>query len=419
MIWAIAACAESGPGASTVEVTDSAGVELVRNLNAGFDTMAVSLVEELRFGTADGEDEYQFFRIAGIEVDALGRILVANSGNASLRMYDANGRWVRDIGARGSGPGEFASVSTPVLRHDTIGVSDQQAMRFTLFDTAGALLASWSMVMPDNRALYPVGAGETGWAVWVVRFGFGASAPVRRPGDVTRDTTRVGRMGASELAVAVQKGTAFVDSALHSFLLWENTPLTWVQGSEGTGGFPPLFSNNVWWAVDGTGRFYLSTGPGYEIDVFGPDGRLRRRISRAFARTLVTDALVNEYLTRYEEAVRQLPTVPFDRMGNVRRHAEASRAAFLPPTGRIFVSDDGALWVERSDVHIAQAIYGWIPGATPTQYYYDVFDANGRYEFTVKPPDRFVPRWIGDGVVLGILRDENDVEYVARYRLVR
>jgi hypothetical protein len=82
MIWAIAACAESGPGASTVEVTDSAGVELVRNLNAGFDTMAVSLVEELRFGTADGEDEYQFFRIAGIEVDALGRILVANSGNA-------------------------------------------------------------------------------------------------------------------------------------------------------------------------------------------------------------------------------------------------------------------------------------------------------------------------------------------------
>jgi hypothetical protein len=32
-------------------------------------------------------------------------------------------------------------------------------------------------------------------------------------------------------------------------------------------------------------------------------------------------------------------------------------------------------------------------------------------------PDRFSPRWVSGDTVLGVLRDEEDVEYVVRYRL--
>jgi hypothetical protein len=417
VITAAAGCSDAGgEDRNTVEVVDSAGIELVRNQYRDFDTLAVTMVEDLRIGTLDGDEKYQFFRIGGINVDAMGRILVANHGTSTIRVYDSQGRYVREIGKKGDGPGEFRSVTTPIVWRDTIAVSDQEAMRFSLFDTAGTFLTSWPMLTAERRALFPVGASEAGWAVWIMPFG--VAGPERRPGEVTMDTTRVGRMDAPSLISAAQRGAAFVDSVVHSVLFWESAPVTWMQGDEGVVGFTPLFAQNRWWAVGGTGKFYLSAGPGYQIDIFGLDGRLERRISRDFEVIPVTDALVDEYLDRLQEATLTLPPSAFDRVGSARRRAGATRSAYLPPTRRIFVSNAGELWVERLDVQRDISNWESIPGVTPPHYYYDVFAADGRYEFTVKPPERFVPRWIGKDVVLGIQRDEQDVEYVARYRLV-
>jgi hypothetical protein len=417
VIIAAAGCSDAGSeDRNAVEVIDSAGIELVRNHYRGFDTMAVTMVEDLRIGTLDGDEQYQFFRIVGINVDAMGRILVANAGTSTIRVFDSEGRYVREIGKKGEGPGEFREVTTPIVWRDTIAVSDQEAMRFSLFDTTGTFLTSWPMLTTEQRALFPVGASEAGWAVWMIPFG--VARPERRPGDVTIDTTRVGRLDPLSLMMASQRGSAFVDSVVHSVLFWEGTPITWVQGDEGLAGFMPLFTQNRWWAVDGTGRFYLSAGLRYQIDIFGLDGRLERRISRDFEVIPVTDGLVDEYIGRLQEATLALPPSPFDRVGSARRRAGVTRSEHLPPTRRIFVSAAGELWVERLDVHPDISNWENIPGVTQTHYYYDVFDADGRYEFTVNPPERFVPRWIGKDVVLGIQRDEQDVEYVARYRLV-
>ena len=416
LIVLLAGCGTNAdPDRDRFEVVDSAGVQVVRNHYAGFDTTAVSLVEDLRIGVRDGDEMYQFFRAFGINVDSLGRILVANLGTATIRVFDHDGTFVREIGAQGDGPGEFRSVTTPIVWGDTLGISDQQAMRFSVFDTSGTFLTSWPMVNTDNRALYPVGASREGWAIWMAQYGFAQQS--RRPGEVTTDTTRVGRMPSSVLAEAAMRGNAFTDSLIAGVFHWVGVPLTWASSEEGVAGFSPLFGPGRAWTVDGHGRFVLRVVAEYQVDFFGLDGRLERRVTRGFERIPVTDEMVEDYLTRVEAGLRALPPTPFDRLGSIRRHAAVSRADFLAPAGRIIVSSEGELWVDRLDIHGEVENYEYMPGYTRSLYYYDVFDADGRYRFTAKMPERFSPRWISGDTVLGILRDEDDVEYVVRYRL--
>lgn len=416
-LWCGTACGQADVGRDRVQVTDSAGVELVRNRHAGFDTTVITMVEELRIGAVDGAEHEQFYRILGVEVDALRRILVANYGTSSIRVFDWDGAFVREIGQRGEGPGEFRGVSTPIVHGDTLGISDQELMRFSLFDTAGSFRTSWSMMTPERRAVFPVGASEGGWVVWMMSYG-GFDGATRQPGEVTRDTTRMGRLGTGDLQLAPSEGTAFVDSALQGAFEWESGPVTWVPSEGFVNGCFPLFSQNRWWAVDGAGRFYLSHGPEYRIDVFGGDGTLERRISRDFEAIPITDGLVDDYIGRLEEVQRNAAPSQFDRVANARRCDAVTRLPHLPPTRRIFVSDSGALWVERLDVTGGDlANYESIPGSEQRNYYYDVFNESGHYLYTVKPPERFLPRWIGEGIVIGIQRDENDVEFIVRYRL--
>jgi len=47
-----------------------------------------------------------------------------------------------------------------------------------------------------------------------------------------------------------------------------------------------------------------------------------------------------------------------------------------------------------------------------------VFATSGEYIGTVQLPDRFEPRVVTGPRVIGVLRDEMDVEHVARYRII-
>jgi hypothetical protein len=50
---------------------------------------------------------------------------------------------------------------------------------------------------------------------------------------------------------------------------------------------------------------------------------------------------------------------------------------------------------------------------------WDVLDPNGRWLCTVSLPARFTPVEIGSDYVAGLARDEDDVEQVRVYRLIK
>lgn len=70
----------------------------------------VRLVEELRIGALEDAEHYMFGRIAAVALGPDGSVYVADSQVPVIRMYDARGRFVRDIGREGEGPGEYRSI---------------------------------------------------------------------------------------------------------------------------------------------------------------------------------------------------------------------------------------------------------------------------------------------------------------------
>jgi hypothetical protein len=72
----------------------------------------------------------------------------------------------------------------------------------------------------------------------------------------------------------------------------------------------------------------------------------------------------------------------------------------------ILVDTQGHIWVPEYSVH-------------DEGMEWQVFDSEYRLLGTVMTPARFTPRYIGDDMLLGVWRDEFDVEYVRGYELVK
>ena len=101
----------------------------------------LELVEELRIGSLDDPDS-GFAAIHGVDVDRDGNVYAFEGQSAQLRVYDPEGRRVRTIGRRGEGPGEFEDSPLFGVVGDTIWTYDMRLRRITLFDRAGTVLST-------------------------------------------------------------------------------------------------------------------------------------------------------------------------------------------------------------------------------------------------------------------------------------
>ncbi len=69
-------------------------------------TTGLQLVEELRLGRVDGSGPDVFADIHDIAVDSHGRIYVLDPGWRDVRLFDRDGRFIRQLAPEGDGPGE-------------------------------------------------------------------------------------------------------------------------------------------------------------------------------------------------------------------------------------------------------------------------------------------------------------------------
>jgi hypothetical protein len=102
------------------------------------------LVEELRIGVAEGDEQYMFGRIEGFAIAPGGGIVVGDDQVPVLRMYDARGRYLRDIGRRGEGPGEYRSIAgLGTLPDGRIALWDNRIQRLTVYGPDGKYRSSF------------------------------------------------------------------------------------------------------------------------------------------------------------------------------------------------------------------------------------------------------------------------------------
>jgi hypothetical protein len=95
--------------------------------------------ENLVIGEADHDSlEYLFSGIRTIRPLPDGRILVADASEPSIRVFNQNGIFVKKIGQRGRGPGDFRVVTSIEIGNDeSIIVLDRMQERISFFDHDG------------------------------------------------------------------------------------------------------------------------------------------------------------------------------------------------------------------------------------------------------------------------------------------
>jgi hypothetical protein len=149
-------------------------------------------------------------------------------------------------------------------------------------------------------------------------------------------------------------------------------------------------------------RIVVGNGDGYVIRVFDPSGKLRA----IYRRDVPREAVTSTRLERYVDSV--VASTPDRAKPSARRAlAAAPRPDSLPSFVNLMMDAVGDTWVALPDA----AADGGAP--------WDVLGPDGAYLTTVEVPRGLKLTQIGDGFLVGIARDDNDVESVEVFRIAK
>lgn len=385
------ACGTDRPEVAST-VRDSAGITIVENHSARWDSAVawtLSAAPVLAIGMADGPPEYLFDQMSGAVRLPTGEIVAANAGTSELRFYDSAGTHRGTVGGEGDGPGEYRRIlSVWRLGADSLLVSEIVGS-LTVLGADGAYGRRLSL---DRAAVggYPLPVGVFGdgsllVGVWRVsepdafREGYTLRYDVYFRYSLTGDAldslvTRPGREN-----VASRYGRAF------------------------SSGSPP-FGRAAVTAIDGD-RWYYGSSARYEIEVLTARGQLVRLVRRSVQNRPVTKAIIAR-LRDAATARTDLPPIIRQRIMN------EPFPETMPAYARLLVDDEGNLWVGEPVAPFGLA-------SPDDEYHWDVFDRDGVFLGTVSHALRFAPSHIGSDFVLGVWYDEDGVQQIRMYRLVK
>ena len=134
-LWALCSA-----DALAAQVADTIARNAGRPAHAGVAT----LQRELTIGVAEGDDHYLLGSVADIAVSESGDIYVWDRIAPAIRVYNAAGKYVRTIGARGGGPGEYvAGAGLALARNGNLLLWDPGNARINVYRGTGEFVTSW------------------------------------------------------------------------------------------------------------------------------------------------------------------------------------------------------------------------------------------------------------------------------------
>jgi hypothetical protein len=348
-----AAWCEADPAGADVALTPADDEGMWARAGLG----SPSFVELWRAGGLNEGEELAFPLNAS--VSHAGRLAIADWELGNLSVVERDGRWIADWAPRGQGPGELSlpAAARWIAESDTVVVFDIANGR-VVFLSGGRPVRPHVLVDPAFLAPILI-SGAVGW-VGVTPAAGVLIAPVPTPPADSEDA-------AAAAPILFQRAQASdVDTLV-------------------TAAIPTMRARQPYGTVTAPGwpRPVAAVGGDGSIVVGGMDGRYRIvRLDESRDTVLVicrnTRALPfsgrerhadrdDDYIDALEESI-----------------AAAPRPDSLAQFGRLLLSAEGNLWVQRdrpSALRFREAYHG-VPGAL-----YDVFDPDGRYLGEVRAPE--------------------------------
>jgi hypothetical protein len=103
-----------------------------------------TLVQEQSIGVVDGAEEYMFGDVADVAIGNDGSLFVVDRKVPIVRQYDAQGKFVRNVGRAGAGPGEYRSISgLAIARDGKLLLWDTGNWRINVYGADGKPVTQW------------------------------------------------------------------------------------------------------------------------------------------------------------------------------------------------------------------------------------------------------------------------------------
>jgi hypothetical protein len=396
MALAVIACGgEPGGGATVV---DSAGVRVVTSIApawTGGTRWTLDSDPELEVGDAAGINSTMLVAVTGARRLDDGRYVVTLDDEKRIQWFDEEGGEAGHVGRDGEGPGEFRQVQLVGAMGDSLLVWDHRLDRATVVGPDGSV----------GRSLQPAGSpgidgGQYGLAIAGV-FADGTLLLTGRSGVTSgdrsgyrRDTIPLIRGsidGVAERTIVAPPGHEFVAVTTDRFVTSLDRP----------------FGARTVVAVDGV-SLLVSVGDADEVRRYDTEGRLLAIYRLDRARRIIPTVEIERAGRRLGEQVAQLPSEL--ARGITGAMVDAGLPSVYPTYDRILVDATGAIWL-REDIGAGRS------DAEDRRWV--VLDADGRWLGHVVTPRRFALYQVTRDRVVGIQRDDYDVELLRVHRLRR
>jgi hypothetical protein len=374
-----------------VTVTDSAGVHIIESSSPAWSDgtgWQLATRPTLTIGDDSGDLNYMFQGVSqAFQMDD-GTIVVADRVASQVSLFDAAGVFIRNLGGRGEGPGEFHFLQYVWARGDTIRASDGLLYRISVFDRGGNVLETTPVEVAPGM----------GSATAVTHFADGTILVSNAPsGGIYLGDGDVIEGGVWTLS-RYSRGGRFMNeiSGLRGSSRWEH----------GMSGLPPgvylPFSVGIPAYAAGDNHIYAGRGVEPSIGRWNHDGTLSHLIRWAVPERPVSE----EDKRRFREANSVAPRY-VDPPAWARYLREVPFPERMPVYRRLLLDAERNLWAERFRT----------PWEDDPSWY--VFNERGAWLGEVDVPPGLHVFEIGTDYVLGRYRDEFDVQSVVMIPLDR
>ena len=417
VLLALAACNSDSNGVRNApwrtETRSVGDTTFVRTSEVQPQGAIVQLVRDWTIGSPDGAGNYSFGAIKEFAVGPSNDVFIFDQQFVQLRQYDSAGRFVRIIGARGTGPGEYERVN---------GIAVHDDGRLVIWNATNAGINVYSAAMqPVDSWKVPGSANfNTSGAIMVDSAG---NTYIRtRVGDppATDNMALSGRMfGITGLLRYDSAGTVKDSLRPNEMIVEVPRLVASVENNTSMSNVP--FSPQFFWTFSRHGSWVSGRSDIYAIEIASLDGKVTR-IEMEAERTAVTAAEREENELVMTANMRS--TDPNWKWNG------APIPEVKPYFKQITVARDGRIWVSLSQsseqIPEAELPEPRIVNDKPVPIrklrepvVYDVFEADGSYFGRVPLPAR--SRWAAanGSYVWAVTRDSLDIEQITRLSLIR